>query len=157
MFKFKPDMYKKDIYEINYEKLQDLGIKYLFFDLDNTIITYKENMPNDKIMTLFFRLEEMGFKLFIFSNSYEKRLLPFKDKLNVEIYFSSMKPFKKNYKNVLNKYKKEDNTNSPIKIEVKNTYKNKWNNTGNTNATKTRCTKMWRWNKTDKSYNGKEN
>ena len=55
MFKFKPDMYKKDIYEINYEKLQDLGIKYLFFDLDNTIITYKENMPNDKIMTLFFR------------------------------------------------------------------------------------------------------
>ena len=59
MFKFKPDMYKKDIYEINYEKLQDLGIKYLFFDLDNTIITYKENMPNDKIMTLFFRLEEI--------------------------------------------------------------------------------------------------
>ena len=108
MFKFKPDMYKKDIYEINYEKLQDLGIKYLFFDLDNTIITYKENMPNDKIMTLFFRLEEMGFKLFIFSNSYEKRLLPFKDKLNVEIYFSSMKPFKKNYKKVLNKYKKEE-------------------------------------------------
>ena len=46
MFKFKPDMYKKDIYEINYEKLQDLGIKYLFFDLDNTIITYKENLKN---------------------------------------------------------------------------------------------------------------
>ena len=65
-------------------------------------------MPNDKIMTLFFRLEEMGFKLFIFSNSYEKRLLPFKEKLNVEIYFSSMKPFKKNYKKVLNKYKKEE-------------------------------------------------
>lgn len=108
MFKFKPDMYKKDIYEINYEKLQDLGIKYLFFDLDNTIIAYKENMPNGKIMTLFFRLEEMGFKLFIFSNSYEKRLLPFKEKLNVEIYFSSMKPFKKNYKKVLNKYKKEE-------------------------------------------------
>ena len=41
MFKFKPDMYKKDIYEINYEKLQDLGIKYLFFDLDNTIIIIK--------------------------------------------------------------------------------------------------------------------
>ena len=50
----------------------------------------------------------MGFKLFIFSNSYEKRLLPFKEKLNVEIYFSSMKPFKKNYKKVLNKYKKEE-------------------------------------------------
>ena len=45
----------------------------------------------------------MGFKLFIFSNSYEKRLLPFKEKLNVEIYFSSMKPFKKNYKKVYTK------------------------------------------------------
>ena len=30
------------------------------------------------------------------------------EKLNIEIYFSSMKPFKKNYKKVLNKYKKEE-------------------------------------------------
>ena len=50
----------------------------------------------------------MGFKLFIFSNSYKKRLLPFKEKLNLEIYFNCMKPFKKNYKKVLNKYKKEE-------------------------------------------------
>ena len=38
-----PDMYKKNIYEINYEKLKKMGKKYLFFDLDNTIISYLQN------------------------------------------------------------------------------------------------------------------
>ena len=40
-----PDMYKKNIYEINYEKLKKMGKKYLFFDLDNTIISYLQNKP----------------------------------------------------------------------------------------------------------------
>ena len=38
-------MYKKNIYEINYEKLKKMGKKYLFFDLDNTIISYLQNKP----------------------------------------------------------------------------------------------------------------
>ena len=37
MIKFKPDMYKKDIFEIDYQKLKDKGIKCLIFDLDNTL------------------------------------------------------------------------------------------------------------------------
>ena len=38
-----PDMYKKNIYEINYEKLKKMGKKYLFFDLDYTIFSYLHN------------------------------------------------------------------------------------------------------------------
>ena len=38
----KPDMYKKNIYEINYNKLKLLKKKYLFFDLDIYIVSYND-------------------------------------------------------------------------------------------------------------------
>ena len=84
------------------------GIKYLFFDLDNTLIPYTEKMPTEDNKKLFKKLEKDGFKCFIFSNSPEGRLKPFKDILGIEIYTSSMKPLSKNYKKVLLKYKKEE-------------------------------------------------
>ena len=38
MEKFIPDMYQKNIYDINYDLLKKKGIKCLLFDLDNTIV-----------------------------------------------------------------------------------------------------------------------
>ena len=37
MSMFKPTMYRKNIFEINYKKLKELGITCLVFDLDNTL------------------------------------------------------------------------------------------------------------------------
>ena len=104
----KPNMYKKNIYEINYKKLKEMNIKYLFFDLDNTIISYQDNTPDKKVVDLFNSLKKMGFKCFLFSNSHSKRLMRVKDILNVDVYYSSMKPLKKNYIKVLKKYNKEE-------------------------------------------------
>ncbi len=106
MNKLKPDMYKRDIYSINYTKLKENGIKYLFFDLDNTIISYSEKDVPNKVIDLFNNLKKMGFKCFIFSNSHYDRLKPFKEKLNIDIYYGSMKPLKKNYKKIINMYDK---------------------------------------------------
>lgn len=107
MSKLKPNMYKKDVYSINYKKLKQVGIKYLFFDLDNTIISYSEKGVTDKVSSLFKNLKKMGFDCFIFSNSHYDRIKPFKEKLDVGIYHSSMKPLKKNYKKILKKYDKD--------------------------------------------------
>ena len=102
----KPDMYKKNIYDIDYKKLLKKNIKYLFFDLDNTIISYSEDLPSKKALSLFNDLKKQGFKCFLFSNSHSKRLMKVKDYLNVDVYYSSMKPLKKNYKKVIKKYDK---------------------------------------------------
>lgn len=102
-----PDMYKKNIYEINYEKLKKLGKKYLFFDLDNTIISYLQNKPTKENKILFDKLKKMGFEVFIFSNSPSNRLEPFEKELNVKAFSESMKPLKKGYKKVLNMYDKD--------------------------------------------------
>ncbi len=106
--KFKPDMYKKSIYDINYDKLKEMGKKYLFFDLDNTIISYQEKVPNEDSLKLFDYLKKKGFVCYLFSNSHSNRLMKVKDILNVDVYYSSMKPLKKNYKKVLKKYKPEE-------------------------------------------------
>ena len=95
-----PDIYDQSIYTINYKKLKKNGIKCLLFDLDNTIAPYKVNVPDQKVKELFARLEE-DFKVIIVSNSGKNRLRPFKEKLNVDVAFSSRKPFKKKYKKIL--------------------------------------------------------
>ena len=53
MFKvFKPRMYYQDIFKIDYNKLQAMGIKVLLFDLDNTIEPIFINLPDDKDIKL---------------------------------------------------------------------------------------------------------
>lgn len=106
--KFKPDMYKKNIYEINYDKLKKMEIKYLFFDVDNTLFSYLESKPTKENKQLFNKLKQMGFECFLFSNSHNKRIKPLSEHLNVKVYTKSMKPLKKNYKKVLKLYKKEE-------------------------------------------------
>ena len=99
----KPNMYKKNIFDINYDKLKENNIKYLFFDLDNTIIPYTEDVPDQKIIDLFENLKK-DFTCFLFSNSLSKRVINVKNILNIDIYYNSMKPLKKNYIKVMKKY-----------------------------------------------------
>ena len=84
MDNFIPDMYQKSIYHIDYDKLQDDGIKCLLFDLDNTCVPYKDKEPNKKLIELFETLKDMDFKLIIFSNATKRRIFPFKRTLNVD-------------------------------------------------------------------------
>lgn len=105
--KLKPDMYKKDIYQIDYEKLKKLGKKYLFFDVDNTVISYLDSSLTKENKKLFNKLKKMGFECFLFSNSHIKRIKPLSEELGINYYTGSMKPLKKNYKKIIEKYDKE--------------------------------------------------
>ena len=87
-----PDMYQKSIYHIDYDKLQDDGIKCLLFDLDNTCVPFKDKEPNKKLKELFETLKDMDFKVVIFSNATKKRITPFKNGLGIDCSASSKKP-----------------------------------------------------------------
>ncbi len=101
---FIPDIYQKNIYDIDYRKLKKQGIKCLIFDLDNTLVPVKTDMPTKKVKELFAFLEK-DFKIIIVSNSNRKRLIPFKEGLNVDVAASSHKPFKKKYLKIMELYK----------------------------------------------------
>ncbi len=104
MDKFIPDIYQKNIYDINYENLKKKGIKCLLFDLDNTIVPVKSDVPNKKIKEFFAYLEN-DFKVIIISNSNKKRLIPFKEGLNIDVACQARKPLKKKYIKIMKLYK----------------------------------------------------
>jgi len=101
---FIPDIYQKNIYDIDYDKLKKKGIRCLLFDLDNTLISVKESVPTRKVKELFSYLER-DFKIIILSNSNYERLIPFKEKLNVDVAASSHKPLRKKYLKIMDIYK----------------------------------------------------
>ena len=82
---FRPDIYQKSIYDIDYIKLKNMGIRCLLFDLDNTLAPIDKDVPDKKLLDFFLYIEELGLKPIILSNSSKKRVEPFKEKCNVDI------------------------------------------------------------------------
>ena len=103
MSKFKPCMYCKSIFDINYELLKKKGISVLIFDLDNTIMTVDEEVPSDKVKDLFNKLNK-DFKIFIASNNVKERVRRIGKYMNVHAFYSVVKPTKKIKKLLLHKY-----------------------------------------------------
>ena len=103
MKKFKPEMYYKSIFDINYDLLKEKGIKVLIIDLDNTIVLVDEDEPNKKVVELFNKLNK-DFKVFIASNNEEDRVKNIGKKLDVHAFYKVSKPSKKIKKLLLNKY-----------------------------------------------------
>ena len=100
MDKFVPDMYQKNIYSINYEKLKNQGIKVLLFDLDNTIIERHNYELPLKLKELFKELNKY-FMIYIISNSFNyEKLEKISKTLHIAYIGGSMKPFKRGYKKI---------------------------------------------------------
>lgn len=106
---FVPDIYAQSIFTINYDKLKERNIKCIIFDLDNTLAPVEATTPDLKTKNLIAKIEDMGFKVLILSNSPMSRVAPFKEGLNVDSAHSSMKPLRKKYKKVLRTYNFKDN------------------------------------------------
>ena len=100
---FKPKSYYKSIFDVNYEYLKKKKIKVIIFDLDNTIITVDEELPNEKIKNLFEKLSN-DFKIFIASNNKKERVRRIGKYMNVHAFYSVVKPTKKIRKLLLKKY-----------------------------------------------------
>ena len=101
---FKPKMYRKTIFDINYDKLKEDGIKCLVFDLDNTLglISHK-NCP-DEAKKLVKKLKK-DFIVLISSNNTKKRLKPYLEELGIDGVSWSMKPSIKSLIKIKLKYK----------------------------------------------------
>lgn len=96
--KFVPDMFYQSIYRVDYEKLKNVGIKLIIFDLDNTIATYSESIPRSEAKELIDKLKEMGFNVILMSNSNKSRVLPFRNALEIDSCANAKKPLTSGYK-----------------------------------------------------------
>ena len=88
---FRPDMYKKNIFEIDYKKLKKDGIKCLIFDLDNTLGLIEHEKCPEETRKLIKELEK-DFLIFISSNNTQQRIDPYLEDLGIKGVAWSLKP-----------------------------------------------------------------
>lgn len=108
MERYIPDMYKENIYDINYDKLKEIGIKVILLDLDNTLISYKEKIIDQKLIDFIDKLKK-DFEFIIYSNGFKKRVEKIKEQLGVEGLHCVNKPLKKRFDKILSKFKYKEN------------------------------------------------
>ncbi|SHE94783.1 hypothetical protein SAMN02745164_01475 [Marinitoga hydrogenitolerans DSM 16785] len=97
-----PYEHHSTIFDIDYKKLKKLGFTTILFDYDFTLAPWKQQI-DDKTLSLFNKLYEMGFKIAVVSNGPEKRIKNVKEKTKgrVKVYWKMRKPFSKKLKKVL--------------------------------------------------------
>lgn len=101
---FKPTMYRKNIFDIDYQKLKDKGIRCLVFDLDNTLgLLDHEKCPRNT-KKLIKSLQE-DFLIFIASNNSAKRIKPYMEDLGVGGVSWCMKPSTRGLRKIRKQYK----------------------------------------------------
>ena len=100
---FKPTMYRKNIFEIDYQRLKEMGITCLVFDLDNTLGLIKDKKCSVRVKKLLKRLQK-DFLIFISSNNTGRRLKPYLTELGVEGMSMAFKPSTKNLRKLKKKY-----------------------------------------------------
>lgn len=104
---YRPDIYQKDVFSINYEKLKQKKIKVLIYDIDDTLIPSNETKVNEKTIKLIQKLKK-DFKIFLLTNSPRFRSDKIKNQLDLECYSFSMKPFKYNLNKIMKNYDQKD-------------------------------------------------
>lgn len=88
-----PDSYARSIYDIDYFKLYQNGIRYAVFDVDCTILPFDDiNVGSDEII-LFTYISNLGIKSGLCSSNIDSRVKPVAEALKVNYLSMVPKPF----------------------------------------------------------------
>ena len=96
-----PKFYYKNVQSIDLNMLYDIGIRGIILDVDNTLIDYKEVMP-DRIKEWVTEAKNKDFRICILSNSNNKeKVSKVAEILNLEYIMSATKPLKRGFKKAI--------------------------------------------------------
>ena len=88
-----PSFHAKSVYAIPLEFYKKEGVKTLLIDLDNTLDSYRQEVPTEKAVELKKSLKSIGVEMVIVSNNRPKRVGKYADALGVRYVPSIGKPF----------------------------------------------------------------
>ncbi|MDE5953048.1 MAG: HAD hydrolase family protein, partial [Malacoplasma sp.] len=77
----RPNIFVRDVSEINLHALKMSGTKLIVCDLDNTLVPYFSMYPNKFVFDFINSAKEEGFEILIASNNTKKRVSTFVKKL----------------------------------------------------------------------------
>lgn len=99
--KFVPSEFHATFFDIDFDMLYQKGYRVILTDLDNTLITYEELLPTDKIISKLDSIRKIGFEVFIISNNHPPRIDKFLDGTDYLGIGSAKKPLKTGIKRAL--------------------------------------------------------
>ena len=86
-----PDEYLDSTYSIDFDQLYKEGYRGIIFDIDNTLVPH--GAPADeRAISLFAHLKELGFHCMLLSNNREPRVKMFNDAVHVNYIYKAGKP-----------------------------------------------------------------
>lgn len=96
MFAFlQPDKYYENIFEIDLDQLQQMGIRGIICDIDNTIVPWNKKEVMEEVAEWFKEMKDRGFKIVLISNGLERRVNYFSECLDIPALGRAVKPRKK--------------------------------------------------------------
>lgn len=97
-----PREYINSTYEIDFDKLYKQGYRGIIFDIDNTLVPH--GAPADeRAISLFIHLKEIGFSCMLLSNNKEPRVKMFNDAVGVDYIYKAGKPKPSGYKKAMHR------------------------------------------------------
>lgn len=96
-----PRVQAESVLELDLSELASLGIRGVIFDLDNTLVEWKQDILNPEIIDLISRFKDRGFKLCILSNALECRVEAVAKALDIPYVSRAVKPRKFPFKKAL--------------------------------------------------------
>ncbi len=101
--KFIPYAHASSIYEIPVDFYQQNNVRFLLIDLDNTLDSYRSQVPTERAQQLVLDLKKVNVEPIVISNNCCKRVSKYAELLKVECLYSAKKPFSYKIKRYLKK------------------------------------------------------
>jgi HAD superfamily phosphatase (TIGR01668 family) len=90
--RFIPNEFYNSFFEIDFNELYNQGYRLILSDLDNTLISYDEVFPTEKILNKFKEIKEIGFELVLISNNVPQRINDFVKDIDIPGIANARKP-----------------------------------------------------------------
>lgn len=102
-----PTYYFDETTAISPEFLKNTGAKVILIDIDNTLVTYGEAVPNEKVIKWLDALKNADLKVCLISNNTTKRVSTFAENLDIFYIANASKPFSGCVKKAMKKFSVE--------------------------------------------------
>ncbi|MBQ4065370.1 MAG: YqeG family HAD IIIA-type phosphatase [Clostridia bacterium] len=94
--KYYPSQYINSVFDIDFQKLYDMGYRGILFDVDNTLVHHGED-SNERVDRLIDSVRKIGFKVILLSDNSRARLERFVQNTNCPFIEEAGKPDPTNY------------------------------------------------------------
>lgn len=97
MNKLYPNAVARRVWQITPQLLNSWGVKGLILDIDNTLTTHNNPIPEPQVAQWLEDNRRAGIRMIVLSNNHPERVRPFAQALGLEFIADGAKPLKKGY------------------------------------------------------------